>query len=437
MNQQQQQQTTTTNNNKGNLTTMAEAQIEKAAALASQKQQQQRSAASLLLKLKNACKEHQPLVPIRIDVSSQNSSSGNSNKQTTNSGIRIIDTLLLDPQVWPIPLVFERLYDDDDDDGDEEMRAATEDSIEANVRFWAHHVLTDAEVQGMGRTTRHFTGRADLWSASLQEAIMDQIRPQIQVIANENAAKSFWNAQSQRKKKKRQATETSTSAAAAKKVKATSEETKKPDQQQQQQSSANAPAPATTPPSPPPRPSCYVPTPLEQARLQYLTRAIQESSSSSSSSSSCLIPIRIRMSVHGIRIHDDFLWDPNLHLTTTATATATTITAMNALEFARITGKDLNLPDEAIQAMAVDIVEQIHGLTMCRDDDNNKSNNNNNNNNFLYKQELSEIIVAEKKRSNSNEPHSRHNVTAAWLLDSRKHAMDAAHLVSQHRPSNS
>jgi hypothetical protein len=116
---------------------------------------------------------------------------------------------------------------------------------------------------------------------------------------------------------------------------------------------------------------------------------------------------------------------------------------MNALEFARITGKDLNLPDEAIQAIAVDIVEQIHGLRMCPDNNNNSANTTNNNN--IYKQELFEIIAAEKKQmstltdmnsgsGNSTSHHHKHQITAAWLLDSRKHAMDAAHLVSQHRP---
>ena len=38
----------------------------------------------------------------------------------------------------------------------------------------------------MGRTVRHFTGRLDLWSAKLQKAVEDQLRPQLWKIATMN-----------------------------------------------------------------------------------------------------------------------------------------------------------------------------------------------------------------------------------------------------------
>lgn len=404
---------------------------------------------------------HQPLVPIRVDCTS------------SKQNLRIIETILMDPQVWPVPLVFER-YDpnnnDDDDKADATSTAnnisssnnnhksfqmrATPESIEANVRFLSHNVLTDAEVQGMGRTTRHFTGRAELWSISLQERVMDQIRPQVEGIAQDAAATLYSSttrnsyaqsqaASSSKRKRTSDATaavSSSTSTAeepAEKKSKTTNDAveqgpTSAESNQTQQQQMATSTATTKTPSLLPP-PPCYDPTPAEQVRFQRLGHAVKQATAASA-----LIPIRVRMSVHGIRIHDDFYWDPHLHLQTNTndSSTSRNSVATNALEMARITGKDLNLPDEAIQAMAVDIVEQVHGLGMVSD-------------NAVYKQELMEIMSVQTQKMatlsppactaatttsrSSTEPHKA-NVTAAWLLDSRKHATDAAHLVSQHRP---
>lgn len=90
------------------------------------------------------------LLPVRIDVVSDDKS------------IRIVDTLVLDPTCWPIPLY-----------------APLQESLERNVKELAYTILGEAEVQGMGRTVRHFTGRVDLWSESLQEKIESQLRPQL------------------------------------------------------------------------------------------------------------------------------------------------------------------------------------------------------------------------------------------------------------------
>jgi hypothetical protein len=102
------------------------------------------------------------LIPIRVDVVSDD-------KMT-----RIVDTLLLDPTCWPIPL-----YD------------PLEESVEANISDLAHSILSDAEVQSMGRTVRHFTGRLDLWTARLQEKVEEQLRPQLWKIATGNAIMSM------------------------------------------------------------------------------------------------------------------------------------------------------------------------------------------------------------------------------------------------------
>ncbi|VEU42570.1 unnamed protein product [Pseudo-nitzschia multistriata] len=90
------------------------------------------------------------LIPIRVDALSDDKS------------IRIVDTLLFDPSCWPVTL-YEPLYA----------------SVEENVSLIAHTILSDAEVQPMGRTVRHFTGRLDLWSNKLQKTIEDQLRPQL------------------------------------------------------------------------------------------------------------------------------------------------------------------------------------------------------------------------------------------------------------------
>jgi hypothetical protein len=93
------------------------------------------------------------LIPVRIDVVSDDKS------------IRIVDTLLLDPTCWPIPLY-----------------APLQESLERNVQELAHTILGEAEVQGMGRTVRHFTGRVDLWSPRFQAKIEAQLRPQLLTI---------------------------------------------------------------------------------------------------------------------------------------------------------------------------------------------------------------------------------------------------------------
>jgi hypothetical protein len=94
------------------------------------------------------------LVPVRVDVVSDDKS------------VRIVETLLWDPTCWPIPLT-----------------PPLHESVARNVNEIAHTLLSDLEVQGMGRTVRHFTGRVDLWTASLQAKIEDQLRPQLWQIA--------------------------------------------------------------------------------------------------------------------------------------------------------------------------------------------------------------------------------------------------------------
>lgn len=90
------------------------------------------------------------LVPIRVDVSSDDKT------------LRLVETMLFDPTCWPIPLM-----------------APLSLSVENNVQLFANMILSDCETNGMGRTIRHFTGRLELWTDSLQAKLEHQLRQQL------------------------------------------------------------------------------------------------------------------------------------------------------------------------------------------------------------------------------------------------------------------
>jgi hypothetical protein len=98
------------------------------------------------------------LIPVRIDV------------LTDDRLLRVVDTLLIDPTCWPISLC-----------------APLNETVERNITHLAHTVLSDAEVQGMFRTVRHFTGRVDIWTPQLQDKVEEQLRPQLWKIVNGRA----------------------------------------------------------------------------------------------------------------------------------------------------------------------------------------------------------------------------------------------------------
>lgn len=110
------------------------------------------------------------LIPVRIDVVSD------------DRLLRVVDTILLDPTCWPISLC-----------------APLHETVERNVTHLAHTVLSDAEVQGMSRTVRHFTGRTEIWSPRLQEKVEDQLRPQLWKIVNGQAVIANNNDADQRR----------------------------------------------------------------------------------------------------------------------------------------------------------------------------------------------------------------------------------------------
>jgi hypothetical protein len=164
------------------------------------------------------------LIPVRIDATSNDKS------------IRVIDTLLFDPSCWPVPLT-----------------SPLKESLEANVSQLAYTCLSDQEVHTMGKASRHFTGRVDLFSKALFETIEDQLRPQL------------WNILTNHTK-----------------------------------------------------PTITEPT-----------------------------NISIRLQLDGILIQEDFLWDPSV--------------PVHPMEIAQSIVHDYNLPEDAVVAITVAILEQVHG----------------------------------------------------------------------------
>jgi hypothetical protein len=210
------------------------------------------------------------LIPVRIDVVSDDKS------------IRIVETLLLDPTCWPIPLY-----------------APLQESLERNVQELAHTILGEAEVQGMGRTVRHFTGRVDLWSPGFQAKIEAQLRPQLLRIVGRVAD---------------------------------------------------------------------LPKPNNNSDVQKR--------------------IAIRLVVHGVVIHEDILWDPQV--------------PVSPLEFAQDMGKEYNLPEEGVVAIATTVLEQLYGLTVDASPD------------------------------VSATPNTK-GTTGAWMMDTKDHVATVAQMVTQHR----
>lgn len=200
------------------------------------------------------------LVPVRVDVASGET--------------RLIDTILMDPKCFPVPLYH-----------------PLEDAVEQNVQELAHSLIMDAEVYGMGRTVRHFTGRTDIWTRTLQQEVAQQLRPQLWALLQQS-------------------------------------------------------------------------TPDKNVKRD-------------------MIKIHLRLSVNGIDISDDFLWDPN-------------VPDQCPVSFARTLAEDLRLPDEAVPAIATAICEQLSGIQV----------------------------------------EGTPGPTSATNIDSREQVANVAHVTSFHRPGS-
>ena len=288
------------------------------------------------------------LVPLRVNVVSD------------DKAVTIVETMVLDRTCWPVPL-FDPL----------------EEAIQRNADELAHGLLSDLEVHGMGRTVRHFTGRVDMWSASLQNKIAQQLIPQLRHVAKTSKFRVV--------KRKAQVShlltkETNTEQedpGSNKKQKTNDEDAKetKDDMDNNETLGKNEgftvgdDKETATPDSP---------------------RPLQRKKSTKAS----LVPVRLRLCVNGVRIHDDFIWDLSI--------------PQCPIEFAQSLGHDLNLSDEAIVAIVTSIVEQLDGSAV---EDTN---------------DLDGLTGAEAARKNA---------TAAWRMDTKANLANMVDLLGRHRPT--
>jgi hypothetical protein len=316
------------------------------------------------------------LVPIRIDVFASDKS------------LRIVETLLLDPTVWPIP--FPRHSNGITNDDTDASRAAW---IESNCQLLANQVLADQECVGMGRTARHFTGRVELWSDSMQCQIADQIRPQLEQVALGTTSRQRPLLVG-KVKRKASAKAADSSLPPEKKVKIDNMEIDTPEKESSNADAEEKPS-EEQPKKEDTASETTAPAKAEEKKADETTsnEPTKLSSQKPFHEKSRLIPIRLRLLVHGVRIHDDFDWDPCL--------------GVSPLELAQTMGRDLQLSDEAVVALAIDIAEQIHGLSIVPDEPG--------------------------MEEDEGGPPDRRNTTAAWPLEQRLHITNVAHLVAQHR----
>ena len=283
------------------------------------------------------------LVPLRVNVSEN------------NGDINIVETLVLDRNCWPIPL-----------------EDPLEVSIERNADLLAHTLITDLEVHGMGRTVRHFTGRVDLWSPALQQKIKNQLVPQLWHVVQTSKFKIVkdndccW-------KKKRQRNDHAADVAAkqAERKQGETETTKEnaSEESDKKDESTNKKENEST-----------------RANIRLKPRKPRKAS---------LVPVRLRLCVNGVRIHDDFIWDLSV--------------PQCPIEFAKQFGQDLNLSDEAVVAVVTSIVEQLDGS-----------------------------VVDDTKDLDANAASlARKHATAAWVMDHKENLANTQQLLALHRPSTS
>ncbi|EEC45543.1 predicted protein [Phaeodactylum tricornutum CCAP 1055/1] len=217
------------------------------------------------------------LVPIRVDAFYED------DKKMIH--IRLVDTLLLDPQLLPLP----------------------HSSLEENTQHLAYTMLSDAEVLGMGRTVRHFTGRLDLWSHPLQQLIADQIRPQLQQALSGKRVLLDTIRERNTKKVKLEGNSTSSGKDPGSGLPNSNSQVAPPESAKEALKSSEGENTQTVTAATEKVDFASKTKDEGTEQVHSFSRLEQEKSSSSS-----LIPIRLRLSVHGVRIHDDFLLGPSI-----------------------------------------------------------------------------------------------------------------------------
>ncbi|GKZ01388.1 hypothetical protein MPSEU_001089600 [Mayamaea pseudoterrestris] len=375
------------------------------------------------------------LVPIRVDAWSADKST------------RIVDTFLLDPVCWPIrssePSVMV-----------EENTQYLADTILLDADVMG---MGRAAASTGGDSGSKFTGRLQLWNFSLQQRLCDQIRGQLwRVLMSTSGPRREWqqpkqqlSLESKRHSVQQQQTNgqgdsvigkrTSEAAASeddgrplkrmklendealntekaaasndaitsdvntiATKTDSTSQAETAPFSMTETEEVTSAGNPGSnalhfqpSASTAPPHQGSTQPRPLTVASHQQ--SAARDPIYGSKMPLGNLIPIRIRLTAFGIRIHDDFYVDPVLDT--------------SPLVIAQSIAKDLNLSDDLLIALAVDICEQIHGMQMNQEP----------------------ILPAYDMEQGAKSSTEGKNVTAAYRLDQKVHIANVAHLVHDYR----
>jgi SNF5 / SMARCB1 / INI1 len=317
------------------------------------------------------------LFPVRVDAWS------------ADRTIRIVDTFLYDPSA-PTPAVA---------------------GLQEDPFRLAYQLLADAEVMGMGRSGRHYTNRVELYRPDLHHEITRQIRAQMES-AKEQQRKQLDSAEAQqsaiasRRKRRVRAAAIEELLNASKKSKAEKEDpvaktgdatteanvAKKPDELPKDASSSVNESSTST--------GEILPGPAAKSEL-----IVPKLASKVEVASACR-HVRLRLAAYGVRIHDDFFLDAGHE---------ENADGMGPIRIARQLGRDLKLPVELVQAIAMEIHEQLHGRSVHDD----------------------ALMLA---GGDDGQPppevlRDKDNVTAAWVLDQRVHITNVAHLVSYHRPN--
>mgnify|MGYP005847742283 CR=1 FL=1 len=298
------------------------------------------------------------LVPLRVNVVSDD-------KNTC-----IVDTILLDRNCWPVPLFY-----------------PLEDAVDRNAEELAYTLMSDMEVLGMGRTVRHFTGRMDIWNTSLFHKMVDQLRVQLKHVLKTSKLLPERAAAGNQKRK---LMEVAAGNVEAKKSKTEESESKKEGEDAKEESEKSKQEESKESKEENKQQEESEETKQDQQQQQTSVETTKKVKKAS------LVPIRLRLCVHGVRIHDDFVWDKNLPLC--------------PIEFAQTLGRDLNLSDEAVIAIVTSIVEQLDGAVV---------------------DDTKDLDVADPSSS------ARKNATAAWPMEHKVHIMNMEHIVGLHKPNTS
>lgn len=323
------------------------------------------------------------LVPIRVDA------------WTSDKSFRLIDSLLYDLSGPPPPAVF--------------TGTSSPTTLADQL---AYQICADAEVMGMGRTARHFTNRLEVWKPELQREVARQIAEQLDAAASQDYStkkSSSWSrsgSSGSRGRKRLWSGTDGETVPASKHPRETS--CRDPDPVPSlttTQSDPKAVPPTTTAldEDTAEAASGCPPQPNQVESVNTATPIVPHPPTPELVASTC-IHIRLRMAAYGVRVHDDFYIDPS-HPDS------------SPLLLAQSLGADLTLPYEVIQAIAMEIAEQLRGRVVVQDD------------------------MALQDGGDEGHPPTAvmkhpNNVTAAWMLEQRVHISNVAHLVQQHRPDS-